>query len=197
MTLVAGANVKTTSFGFALPDGGFAAIRNGNLVFAIAEERLSRQKKDGGFRNALKLFNKQYRTRGEAIDLLVTSSCCDEVGAPPVEGFVGAERLLPCGHHQSHAIGSFSWSGYEDALVVVLDSGGDTFAPVRDGSWWSVGREQHSIFYFHRKQFELIARHADQAFDFGFWGIVSRCNIFLRVAWSTIRGKYDGARNDS
>ena len=46
--LVLGMNLGETRFGKKLKDGGVCIVNDGKIEIAIAEERLSRKKADGG-----------------------------------------------------------------------------------------------------------------------------------------------------
>jgi carbamoyltransferase len=177
--LYLGANLKATSFGFDLPDGGLCALRDGEIEFAIAEERLSRQKKAGGFAHSLKHYMTRFGRTPDQIDLFAFSTCCDQVGATKPNVSVSPDRILYCPHHLSHALGSFAWSGFPESIVLVMDSGGDTFQEVRDGKWWNVAREQHSAFLVDRSNWRLIERTAEEPGAMGFGEFFRAVTYFL------------------
>jgi carbamoyltransferase len=173
-----GCNEGVTSYGKELPDGGVALFVNENLVFAIAEERLSRIKHAGSYRHALEHVRKTILRKNEDIDRIVFSSCCDYTGADFAPS-LPAKHITRCGHHESHALGSAAWSGFDRAIILVMDSGGDCLSPVIDGKWWASSREQHSIFLLDVNELRLIARHADEPFSIGFGEFYRSMTYFL------------------
>jgi carbamoyltransferase len=177
--LIIGGNVAFTSYGKTLPDGGLAALLDEKLDFALAEERLSRVKKEGGFKRALQFYLRSRNRSLSDVDLFVLSSCCDRLGAVPVPYDLPSGRVQFCSHHLSHALGSFVWSGFEEALVVVMDSGGDVFGDIVNGRWWQTPREQQSIYRINRESFKLLHRDADRANDMGFGEIFRAVTYYL------------------
>jgi carbamoyltransferase len=176
--IVVGANVAKSSNGLSLPDGGLAVIRDGKLLFAIAEERLAREKKVGGFEKALEFASAKYLGPKESIDEVVLSSCCDFMGRPS-HAFPRDQSVSYCGHHRSHAIGSLAWSGFSRAIILVMDSGGDVLTEERGRAWWQLDREQHSIFVADNGLVELVDRHASGPGDIGFGELYRAMTYFL------------------
>ena len=177
--LIAGANLPVTSYGKRLPDGSFAVLNKELLEFGIAEERLTRIKCDGGFSSSLEYYVSRYRHKTDDIDLYVLSSCCDLPGRSPIPRGVPVAKTMFCPHHLSHAIGSFVWSPFEEAVALVIDSGGDTLAEIPNREWWKTAREQHSVFFLSRTGHDLIDRHASEAGVAGFGELFRAFTFYL------------------
>ena len=114
-------------------DGGCALVSDGQVKVAIAEERLSRHKYCPGWWASLQYCLNAAKTAIDDIDLFVISSG----GGPALpSGFHGGllafgvdpRRVTTADHHLSHAIGSFSMSGFEEAAVLVCDAIGNESA---------------------------------------------------------------------
>lgn len=176
--IIAGCNLGHTSYGKSLPDGGIAVIRDGELTFAIAEERISRRKGDGGFSAAIRFYSNHIAKPGEHFDELVLSSCCDYSTSLEYKS-LPSKRITRCGHHRSHALGAVAWSGFKKAIVLVMDSGGDALTSFADGKWWLAEREQHSIFLVDGDDITLIGRHAAEAGAIGFGEFFRSMTYFL------------------
>ena len=59
----------------------------------------------------------------------------------------GDPRLVAVGHHDSHAALAYFMSGFDSALVVIADGGGNTFAGSGNPEeWWTNQREQMSFY---------------------------------------------------
>lgn len=176
--IIAGCNQGHTSYGKSLPDGGLAVIRNSQLSFAIAEDRLSRIKGDGGFSKAMSYYSRQIAEPGELFDELVVSSCCDYSTSFNF-GNIPSKRITRCGHHRSHALGAVAWSGFDRAVVLVMDSGGDVLQNFSDSKWWLSEREQQSVFLVDGNEIALLARHADGSGAIGFGEFFRSMTYFL------------------
>lgn len=177
--LIIGANLGATSYGKRLPDGSLSVLRDEKVEFAAAEERFSRTKCDGGFDLAFEAYLKRWKRKRSDIELFVFSSCCDELGRAPIPGGVAVERVVFCSHHLSHALGSFVWSNFDEAIAIVIDSGGDNLEPLKAGQWWRSAREQHSFFHLTQKKHRLIGRHADGRGEAGFGELFRAFTYYL------------------
>lgn len=166
---ILGANKGETGFGKPLADGGVAVIEDDELRIAIAEERLSRQKWAGGFASSLVVVLKELNVTVDGFDLVVLSTCCESEKAAasghPLQGHCG---LITVNHHLSHAYQAFFQSGFEDALVVVIDGGGNTFESNESQFWWQLPREQHSYFFANKRSVELVDRDFFDPYEVGF-----------------------------
>jgi len=122
-------------------NGGVCLLKDGEVVFAIEEERLSRQKYDGGpYASMVKILDYT-----DKLDYLVIShtqpddSRVDFSGDSVYTGLARKLRLiddpenqvldLHKWHHKSHSACAFYRSGFETAVSVIVDGAG-TFIPM-------------------------------------------------------------------
>lgn len=168
---VLGLNLTRTRDGVALDDGAAALLDNGAATVAIAEERLTRRKHDGGVASAVR-----YCLASQGLDLgqvnrVAVSICCDTppdqafaLGALGAEGLpVGKEQLcLVPSHHLSHAASAYYPSGFEEALIVVADNEGNIIGEPYHRDYWHNRLERTSIYLGRGNDLRLLRRYGDQ-----------------------------------
>lgn len=126
-------------------NGGTCLLKNGEIIFAIEEERLSRQKYDGGpFASMIKILN--YTDHIDYLAVAHTHSLF-AVDAPKID-FTGDDiytalsrkiglinrkanlfehpQIIDCSefHHKLHASCAFFRSGFDKAVAIVVDGAG-------------------------------------------------------------------------
>lgn len=130
-------------------NGGACLLKDGEIVFAIEEERLSRNKYDGGpFASIIKTLEYtdtiDYLVIAHTQDLKSTAGKIDYSGDDVYTGLcrkLGLLRTRPDDqiqrvidlsyiHHKLHAACAFYRSGFDDATAVIIDGAG-TFAPLQ------------------------------------------------------------------
>ena len=170
-----GLHFGQTSYGKHIKNGGATLVEDGKLLVSLAEERVTRQKADGGFESSLEAIMSGSNCAGSHfmsdIGLAVTSSCVDfpEVKYDlPGDGYVQTIRVS---HHFSHALSTFILSPFDESIVIVMDAGGDILEH-RDNrrglDWWKYAREQVSCYIGRGSHLELLCRFFDKPFDTGF-----------------------------
>ena len=142
-------------------------LKNGEIVFSIEEERLSRSKYDGGpYAAMLKIL--EYTDKLDYIAIAHTQSLADTAGKVDFTGediYTGLARKLglisrkenpfkhpqvidmSSVHHKLHAACAFYRSGFKEAVAVIVDGAG-TFVPLQisnDDHHWT-GWETESLF---------------------------------------------------
>lgn len=125
--IIVGLSMPTTKNGMKLNDGGCAIFKDGCL-FAIAEERVSRVKHDGGYSRSLEYCLEAAGIGMDEVDLVVVSSCCEKAlkAADVVIPGIPSEKIKVCpSHHLSHALGAFCLSPFQESLIMVLDNEGN------------------------------------------------------------------------
>lgn len=147
-----------------LSDGSAALLHDDHVLFAAIEERLSGKRYAGGFGSILEHMTTRSPYKSEAMDAIALSSCCGpkwEVIDDTFEelkelcwrvhwktGKPTADRFLVVDHHESHAVGGFVSSGFDNALIAVIDGFGNLRAA--DGwdprEWWRGFYERHSYY---------------------------------------------------
>ena len=184
--LVAGINLGSTWFGKSLRDGGSCIVNPTGILVALSEERVSRRKSAGGFDESLQLCCSTLGLNLRDIDLVVYSSCCEL----PREHFdistlVGTHtriRTIPIpSHHLSHALSAYLASPFEEAIILVLDSGGNILSTKgeRESEWWKCEREQHSYYVGRGTSCTLIDRDFFEPFEAGIGELYRAFTKFL------------------
>jgi len=135
-------------------NAGVCLLKNGEVVFSIEEERLSRHKYDGGpFASMIKIL--EYTDKLDYLVVAHTQSLDATAGKVDFTGddvYTGLARklglidrdpkLLPKHpqvidlsyyHHKLHAALSFYNSGFEDAVAVIVDGAGTFFDAQLEG----------------------------------------------------------------
>ena len=146
--IIVGINAPETREGMKLNDGGSAIIKDGAL-YTVAEERVSRVKHAGGYKESLQYCLDATNTRLEDVDLFVVSSCCEKARDSrdvEIDG-VPQEKIIVCpSHHLSHAAGAFSLSPFRQSLIMVIDNEGNV-----------IDTDKHSELPFHKRQMEHMS----------------------------------------
>lgn len=126
-------------------DGGAALCRDGEVLIACQEERLTRVKYANGWWHAVRYCLEAHNLRLSDCDAIIFSNA----GARLPGGYDGglsnwSDDLPPVhvvDHHLSHAIGAFCFSPFDETLVFVGDAGGNDgmteSAFIMDGSRWT------------------------------------------------------------
>lgn len=111
-------------------DAAIAIAEDGKIVYAMEEERLTGEKKQHGFPARSLLV--------ACRDLGIGINDFDKVAYSQKYNFFfrscfvkegNVHGLYPeatfCDHHYAHAVSAYSWSGFDDCIVMTLDGGGD------------------------------------------------------------------------
>ena len=145
-------------------NAGVCLLKDGEIVFSIEEERISRQKYDGGpYAAMIKIL--EYTNRLDYLVIAHTQSLKETAGRVDFTGddvYTGLARKLGLInrkeniyqhpqvidlsyiHHKLHAACAFYRSGFDKAVAVIVDGAG-TFIPLTVGSDSSIGWEVESI----------------------------------------------------
>jgi carbamoyltransferase len=146
-------------------NSGVCLLKNGEIVFSIEEERLSRQKYDGGpYASMIKIL--EHTKKLDYLVIAHTQNLKDTAGKVDFTGddvYTGLARKLGLidrkaniydhpqvidlshVHHKLHAACAFYRSGFDTATAVIVDGAG-TFIPLNTGQESIVGWETESIF---------------------------------------------------
>ncbi|MBF8185319.1 hypothetical protein ITP53_06125 [Nonomuraea sp. K274] len=165
---IVGLNMGVTRDGSVrLKDGAAALAVDGHVTVAIAEERLSRRKHDGGARLAFEYCLDTAGATRDDIDMVVVSTCSEEAA----EDGYGADLLgmapskihaMPS-HHLSHACSAFYPSPFDEAVVVVLDNEGNLLGPPAEQRWNS--RFERNTYFVGRGGDVSVLEAADDGLD--------------------------------
>lgn len=131
-------------------DGGYCVLEDGKIVEHVEIERYSRLKESGG--DSLQYFKDVYLKKNnlglEDVDYWV-SPCPNtnlEAGGGAsynTHDFIPKEKIKFYSHHLCHAAHAFYSSGYDDALVLTIDSAGldEDGSAISTTLYWCSGSE--------------------------------------------------------
>lgn len=160
--VILGVNLPRTYFNKPLHDGGVCVVIDGQVRMAVAEERITRKKRAGGYENSLSYVLSKLNLSDNDIDLIVYSTCCETIrNSQSINGFEGV-RTAACNHHFSHALSVYLTSPFDEAIILVMDAGGQVLEESVPGEWWRSRREQHSYFIAQGDKIELLERDFDK-----------------------------------
>jgi len=160
-------------------NGGVCLLKDGEIVFAIEEERLSRAKYDGGpYASMVKIL--EYTDKIDYLVIAHTQPLQETAGKVDFTGddvYTGLARKLGLIdrhadnknhpqvldlshiHHKLHAACAFYRSGFDQAVSVVIDGAG-TFIPMQFGQSVEMTWELESVFTCrYPANFKTIFKH--------------------------------------
>ncbi|MDR0429178.1 MAG: hypothetical protein LBH58_01705 [Tannerellaceae bacterium] len=181
---ILGLNKGASCNGKSLADGAIAYFEDDVLRALVMEERITGVLRKGGFDEAYSLLKEKFNVDIDNIDHIGVSTCTESVS----NSCIGIGSILEShrsvhaiGHHYSHAYGTFQMSGFDEALIVVIDGGGNVLPNSNNPNnpnWWEEPREQHSYYIANRNEVKLIGRDFDKPYDLGF-GELFRAATYL------------------
>jgi carbamoyltransferase len=146
-------------------NSGVCLLKNGEIVFSIEEERLSRKKYDGGpYASMIKIL--EYTKKIDYLVIAHTQALYETAGRTDFTGddvYTAIARKLglidrkadvykhpqvidlSSQHHKLHAACAFYRSGFESATAIIVDGAG-TFIPLSMGNEQITGWETETIF---------------------------------------------------
>lgn len=176
-----------TVFGKRIRSGGAAlvdATKSEPHIVALAEERVTGEKYAGGYSQALAAICQSEELAIDEVTAIGSSTCCEPiensiVGLPDDLGFTRG-KLVPVGHHESHATMAFLGSGFDEALVVVSDGGGNVLDHHTGDEWWGHPREQLSYYVGNRRTgLALLDCDFTEPYEVGFGEFYRAVSYFL------------------
>ncbi len=203
---IIGFNLDKTQYGLPLDNGGACLIIDGEVRMVINEERLTRKQYTPGFKESLRYILKENNLKLEEIDLFVASSCLEpkvssEVVMDRLEksGFnVPLSKIISCDHHLSHAFNSYYPSGFDKAIILVLDGDGNVLTermqPGTDDSnkYWLNKTEHNSYYVGNKNEITLLERDAVEIGENGFGGFYRYFTYFCGFPGYKYAGKLMG-----
>jgi carbamoyltransferase len=160
-------------------NAGVCLLKNGEIVFSIEEERLTRQKYDGGpLASMIKIL--EYTDKLDFLVVAHTQSLKETAGKIDYTGddiYTGLARKLNLidrkkdlhnhpqvidlshMHHRLHAACAFYRSGFKEAAALIVDGAG-TFIPLRLGYEETTAWETETIFdCSYPSKFKTMYKH--------------------------------------
>ncbi|HEY6019937.1 MAG TPA: carbamoyltransferase C-terminal domain-containing protein [Candidatus Paceibacterota bacterium] len=152
-------------------DASAAIVEDGKVVMAIEEERLTGQKKQGGFpARSVMYMSKVLGCSPWDFDKVMIATPNLHWGRVHavdhnrwLNMYPNAE-LVP--HHQAHAAIAYAWSGYDECTVLTLDGGGEHyFGSVNHAKNGKLERK-HSLFKNDNEAFGMLYYYVTEALGF-------------------------------
>ncbi len=156
--VILGLNLGTTKFGKQLKNGGVCVYSDNKIKMVIAEERITRIKADCGFSKSLYYIMDKLNLEKNDIDLVVYSSCCENIREKHSIKELQKIVAISCGHHLSHALSVYYTSPFDKAIILVIDSGGNLLNNYESRNWSCHKREQHTYYRAEGEKLYLIDR---------------------------------------
>ena len=171
--------------------GGCALIQDGIIKVALAEERISRKKHEGGFLSSYNFILDRYGLTPSDIDYF----CISFYGNPviPEEDIVklhlkelGIENtpeklIIMPSHHLSHAYAAYFLSPFEEAIIMVADNEGNLLFPKFKGGkeLYNNYSERNSYYWARKNNISLIGRDFEEPGSVGFGKAYNKFNRYL------------------
>lgn len=187
--IIVGLNLGVTRFGKELRDGGVCVLEDDNIRMIVAEERVCRQKRAGGYEAALNYSLAKLGLLPEDIDVVAYSSCCEPIRNDFIIRTNNTPQYLAINHHLSHAYSTYMLSPFEESLIMVIDAGGNTPEDRVNPEWWVSSREQHSYYVAKGNTITLLERDFDKPFSAGIAEIYRAFTYYLGWSSSQYAGK--------
>lgn len=194
--LIVGINSGIDASLAPVDSGGACLLSDRRIVGAIAEERISRKKYQGGYEAALNALLAEHRFQLSDIDAVALSFY--RAPAHPPDALVryhesrlnlpATTRLLCLpSHHLSHAYSAYFLSPFEHALIVVADNEGSDLYPC-GGEWL----ERNSYYLAAGNSVHLLHRDFENPGDMGFGKAYNRFTRYLGLGDYHAAGKTMG-----
>lgn len=183
--VIIGVNLASTKFKKNLHDGGVCVIIDSEIKMAVAEERITRKKRDGGFKNSLSYVLTKLNLTPRDVDLIVYSSCCEHFHETFTINGLKKVKTVGCNHHFSHALSVYLTSPFDEAIILVLDAGGDVIDKNNRHEWWRLYREQHSYFIAKDNNIILLERDFERPESAGIGEVYRAFTYYL--GWHSSR----------
>ncbi len=153
-------------------------------TWAISEARVTGVKFAGGYSRALEYLLPELGLDLDDFDRIAVSTCCEpEAAALTGHQLEGDERLVPVGHHMSHAAPSVLLHRASTGLLSLWPTvAAMSLTPMDSGSesWWLEKREQCSYFIGDRTSgLELVDRDFERAKEVGLAEMYRAFTYFL------------------
>lgn len=188
---IIGINSGYDAAGDQIYSGGVAYICDGKIIMAIAEDRVSRVKDQGGFSNALKKIYEYYGIYQDDIDYFYISF----YGHPLIPDNRTIEKHLELlniqnqphklvvmpSHHYSHAVLAHSLSKFEESIIMVADNEGNLLGPkgAKENGVLFNDCERNSYYWAKGNCITLIERDFAEFGDVSFGKMYNKFNEYI------------------
>lgn len=203
---IIGFNLDQTYYGLPLDNGGACLIEDGEVKMVTSEERLNRKQYSAGYKLSFDYLLRENNLKIEEVDLFVASSCLEPLASAEevtkslaTNGFdVPTTKIKVCDHHLSHAYNSYYPSGFDEAIIMVLDGDGNVLAdrmePNTDNpkQYW-LNKTEHNSYYIGKdNSINLLDRDDVGVQENGFGGLYRYFTYFCGFYGYRFAGKLMG-----
>lgn len=188
--LVLGVHLSSGADGSFTADGNVAVIADGEPVFAIAQERVTREKYAGGYAEAARYALDAVGASISDVDVVAVSTFgrSDVAGGPEQlsAGRTVARTLGPGpeyhvvpSHHLAHALSAVAQCPYERALVAVIDNEGSIIGERAHSDLWRHRLERTSYYLLDGDTLALVARDQNGPGEVGYGKAYSKVTRYV------------------
>lgn len=181
-------------------DGNAALLVRGVPVVAVAQERVTRRKYDGGFAEAARYCLDAAGLTISDVDVVAVSTFArpDVACAPEnAEAAAHVERTLGSGprvdvvasHHIAHAAAAAAQCPFDRALVAVIDNEGSVIGSLGAAPLWAHPLERSSYYLLDGDDLRLVARDHDGPGEVGYGKTYSKVTRYAGFAGYQESGK--------
>ncbi|MDD3607196.1 MAG: carbamoyltransferase C-terminal domain-containing protein [Candidatus Moranbacteria bacterium] len=171
--------------------GSCALIVDGKIVYAFAEDRISKVKDDGGFDQSLKFILKKEKLTIDEIDYFYISFYGNSV--IPTDKMIRhhldllnlnkhPEKLVVVpSHHLSHACAAYFLSPFKEAIIMVADNEGNILHPgsEKEADMGNTYCERNSYFWARGNCIALLERDFETPGEVGFGKAYNMFNEYI------------------
>lgn len=201
---IIGFNLAKTHYGLPLDNGGACLMIDGEVKMLINEERINRKQYSAGFKESVKYILEANNLELDEIDLWVASSCLETKRSPEYVsvqmreyGFnIPKEKIIVNNHHLGHAFSTYYPSGFNEAIIMVLDGDGNVTDEIQekthDKNYW-LNRAEHNSYYVAKgKEITFLEDDKIMAGENGFGGVYRYFTYFCGFPGYKYAGKLMG-----
>ena len=156
---IIGANFGSTEKGMMLNDGGIALLNEDKLLIT-SEERITRKKYAGGFKESLKRVLEREKLTIKDIDLFVFSSCCElpRKNNKDIDNIPKEKIEIVPSHHLSHAYSTYYSSGFDESIIMVIDNEGNIIKDLGKEKFYKNELEHMTYYVGKNNRVEFLER---------------------------------------
>lgn len=203
---IIGINLESTYYGLPLDNGGACLAVDGEIRMVINEERLNRKQYSPGFKQSINYILENNDIDLKDVDLFVASSCLEPLST--IEnvqmqlmdnGFdVDKDKIMICDHHFSHALSAYYPSGFDEAIIMVIDGDGNTIGNKMlkgtdsVGKFWLNENEHNSYYVGNKDRVDVLEKDEIVAGENGFGGAYRYFTYFCGFHGYKFAGKLMG-----
>ena len=171
--------------------GGCALVVDGVIEMALAEDRISRVKNEGGFKQSLQYILNQTNNEMTDIDYFYISFYANPL--IPEKDIIekhlqelglehSPEKLVVMpSHHLSHACLAYALSPFDEAIIMVADNEGNLISPKNAAEKGVIFNdcERNSYFYAKGNCITFLERDFEYSGSVGFGKAYNKCNEYV------------------